>query len=485
MLSALDNKDGEDMRHLKFSRGPGSALVFRMKTPPALVGTANPKTGKPFGSEIKLGTGTRHLPEARRRRDVYLGEIRKLEAAAREDDRWSLEAAEGWREAIAAYDDGYTEDPERGNPIVPETVDPRDVLADQVESLPNLPRSKQPDRLKLKRFLGVALRTGFPIDDALTRYLEERKPGNRLGFPALSDATVRDVKTAVRYLKEFIGEGGDALCLQDIDTKQAGRFRYEFLPKVTNPRAPQGLSAKTAAKHITLLAGLWAWARQRDFLPADAVDPWQEPRGIRRAKPARQDGRSMFTPDQVKALFSKFPQGHRLGDAMRLALVTGCRSDELAVLTVDAVDNGATGFRIRAGKTENAPRYVPLTGAAQGLLQRRLGATAKDGRVFPEWPVRPASGKCSALPQAFTRARRKALGVDTDGTHAFHSFRHTWRTVARWAGVPEADVNELGGWAGVRTSNSVYDHGLLEDQLRAAQERVAGMLEAKGFLKAF
>ena len=87
VLSKVDNKDGEDMRYLKFSRGAGSALVFRMKTPPELVGTPNPKTGKPFGNEIKFGTGTCRLPEARRRRDVYLGEIRKLKAAASGEEK--------------------------------------------------------------------------------------------------------------------------------------------------------------------------------------------------------------------------------------------------------------------------------------------------------------------------------------------------------------------------------------------------------------
>jgi integrase len=56
----------------------------------------------------------------------------------------------------------------------------------------------------------------------------------------------------------------------------------------------------------------------------------------------------------VTALFTAYPQGHQLGDIMRLALLTGCRSDELATLSVDAVEKDATGFRIRAGKTENA-----------------------------------------------------------------------------------------------------------------------------------
>lgn len=63
--------------------------------------------------------------------------------------------------------------------------------------------------------------------------------------------------------------------------------------------------------------------------------------------------------------------------------------------------------------------------------------------------------------------------------------RHTWRTVARRARVNEADINDLGGWAGPRSSSTAYDHGLLEEQLREAQEKVWAELARAGYLDAF
>src|ERR1700755_2075290 len=51
-----------------------------MPTPPALVGQPNPRTGSPYGPEIRESLGrVRHLPEARRRRDLRLGEVRAEE----------------------------------------------------------------------------------------------------------------------------------------------------------------------------------------------------------------------------------------------------------------------------------------------------------------------------------------------------------------------------------------------------------------------
>jgi integrase len=448
-----------------------------MATPMALIGQVNPSTGNPFGREISIGLETRRLTEARHKRDIWLGELRKLALGIEVDGRFSLERAEAWAEEITRQE----ADGDGG----PDDLDIRSIVAEEIENAENLPPSKRPRNDTLKRFGRVALRTGYPIDDAVTRYLEERKIGNRQGLKPLSIATVNDVRTAVGYLKKFRG-GGDGLCLQDIDRKEAQRFRYEFLAQMTTPRAPQGLAAKTVGKHITLLSGIWVWAAERGFTAIDAENPWKGARGIAKAKAPSQQERSLFTPEQVATVLRAFPHGHRLGDVFRLALVTGCRVDEIASLLVSDVEADVSGFTVRAGKTVNASRYVPLIRPAQGLLQARLEALVNgEARVFPEWPVRPSTGKSSALPAAFTRERRRLLGAATDGSLALHSTRHTWRTLARRAGVPEATINDLGGWAGQRTSSSVYDHGLLKGQLHQAQELIGGRLAEEGYLKAF
>jgi len=66
-----------------------------------------------------------------------------------------------------------------------------------------------------------------------------------------------------------------------------------------------------------------------------------------------------------------------------------------------------------------------------------------------------------------------------------HSFRHTWRTLARRAGVPEDRIHEIGGWEGNKNSSSVYDHGLTEEQLRDVQQTVWDAYRDAGYLDAF
>ena len=76
-----DDNDMIDTLHLFQPRGRGTAWIFRIKTPAILVGKLNPRTEKPYKTEIREGLGaTRSLMAARKVRDVRLGQIRLEEA---------------------------------------------------------------------------------------------------------------------------------------------------------------------------------------------------------------------------------------------------------------------------------------------------------------------------------------------------------------------------------------------------------------------
>jgi hypothetical protein len=124
-----------------------------MATPSVLIGSLSPFTGKPFGSEIKLGTGTRRLPEARKKRDFFLGKVRELEAASGTDSRFSLERGEAYAVEIAKREEEGSGGPDE--------LDVRSVLYAEIEQAMGLPRSKRPAKETIERFTKVALRTGY------------------------------------------------------------------------------------------------------------------------------------------------------------------------------------------------------------------------------------------------------------------------------------------------------------------------------------
>ncbi|SDX99842.1 Site-specific recombinase XerD [Albimonas donghaensis] len=466
-----DGGDG-DMSYLLQPRGKG--WVFRMETPKSLVGTPNPWTGRPFGREIKKGLGTRLKREAMRQRDLVLGQVRELEASARRGQHFAAEAAERWRQALLDHDKTASGDPDECNP--------RDVLLDMVERDERLPKGRRNStQQELEAFAAVAVRSELLLADALPRYLRERGEDARLqGYAVLRPSTRQDVKAAVAYLLEH---EGPSLTLTDVDHEKARRHLQDHLPQRKSPRAPQGMSRKTVEKHQTLLVGLWNWAIERGLLDRNSDNPWVLKRTVRLAKDTVQ-GREDFSGEEVVKLLAACPRGGRMGDAMRLALVTGCRSDELGQVRLTDLDGDGRGFRIREGKTENAARWLPLPEVVQELVSARLAASPSnaDGRLFWDWPVRPSNGKCAALPQAFTRVRREVLGVGTDGRLAFHSFRHTWRTRALRAELNDHLTNALGGWKGEKSSSSPYAHGFEDEALRAAQEKIAERMKVAGYL---
>ncbi|CAN0279521.1 unnamed protein product, partial [Chrysoparadoxa australica] len=181
-LSIMDhNKVAEDMNYLVQPRGPGTGWVFRMITPTELIGKPNPLTGKPFGKEVKKGLGTRHPVEARKRRDIALGEIRKAAAELSDEGRFSLSSAEEWREMIANDDSE-----EHGIELI---------LSDKLEEA----AKRGVPETKLRSFNRVALGKGYPIAKALEQYIDERSPGNRRNFKPLALTTVGNLKTAVGH----------------------------------------------------------------------------------------------------------------------------------------------------------------------------------------------------------------------------------------------------------------------------------------------
>jgi hypothetical protein len=73
-----------DMNYIIRPRGDGTAYQFMIRTPAALRGMTDPATGRTFGRYIKRSLGaTRHLPTARKLRDIRLAEVRTMEAEAR------------------------------------------------------------------------------------------------------------------------------------------------------------------------------------------------------------------------------------------------------------------------------------------------------------------------------------------------------------------------------------------------------------------
>lgn len=389
----LTNESGSgnpDMMYLTKPRGRGYSL--RMKTPDILIGTTNPWTNKPFGREIKLGLNTTRHSEALRTRDIRIGQIRQLEAdALASAGRKSVgrmidltpESAAEWRALRVTSPDS-------------DAID--HILTDKLEQAENAGYGKQ-----ARSFGRMVFDGAMPLDNVVELYITERSEGNPFGYDPLAVTTAQNLRSSVKHLKASLGL--EAPTLHDVTPKAAFHFRAHYLPLTAK------VSYATVSKHLTLLRGLWAWAIADKKLLVSRngkplANPWVvEERGTPRKQANKlkpDESRTAFTPEQVTALLEGFRVwGSRQGDLMRLALVTGCRVDEIGSMKLANVLDEGGGILIEQGKTENAKRYVPLVYDAQRLLQcrvelafdRQANLPTNEQRLFPEWPLKPSTNK--------------------------------------------------------------------------------------------
>lgn len=454
------------MQYIEQPKGPGTAYRFRMKAPKSLRGTPNPwAEGKPIGTWIiRPMAGQRHLPSAKKLRDIYLAEVRKLEIECRARNRFSLEKAELWADALRADRDD--------NLLV------RDLIYDEAESAPEGER---------RAFVKVATATTLPLSKATEQYLQARAPDNPYGNKPLRKTSANEVITAINYLCAFMVVTPDALFLDDITPELVSDFQHEFLPAQTSKKTGRPLTPATTEKLITMLRGLWRWALARKKVKL-ATNPFNRPDDdVPRVKKQTEPTRDQFRPEETQKVLAAVPQGDRLGDLFRLGLVTGARVTEIAKVTVAETKENGSVFLIAGGKSENAKRVVPVPTVAQPIVKRLRAAAIEGGhsRLFHAFPINAATGTAKSASKAFTGLRRRVLGRETDERLAFHSLRHSWMTTAHRAGVSIDDAHDLGGWAGVKRTSDPYDHGLNENELAEAQEKVAAKLSSEGHLEGF
>lgn len=315
--------------------------------------------------------------------------------------------------------------------------------------------------------------TGTSIQQAVALWGAEARKLDKV-----SEGRISEYQKAVDL---FVGWAEADLDLSDVSPTIAGRFREDLVAYPLNASkrpAYRDLSIKRRiakaradgdqatlsvptikGNYLDPLRALFDWAKSTGRVASNPFSGVTVSGG--KASGARA-GRSDFSEAQLRTLFSAplftgaaAESGTRLylpGDVRvsdwrywipLLALFSGARLNELAGLeTSDFVEGGEIPyFHIRPSserrlKTAASTRVVPVhAGLIElGLLDlvERIRASG-GGRVFPDLKPGPR-GHLSHTPSKFYgRLIDRVLG--TDGTVVFHSFRHTFITAMREAGV--------------------------------------------------
>ena len=210
------------------------------------------------------------------------------------------------------------------------------------------------------------------------------------------------------------------------------------------------------------------WVLSRMFALAEnwgMVPPGRRP--TRHVRQYRGTSRERFlTPEEYRHLGATLTRLEAEGSmmpsavaAIRLLMLTGCRSDEILNLKWDDVDRTARVLRLRDTKT--GPRMVPLTRPVLKVLD---GIGREDG---VPWVLRGAkpSSRLACLSHHWRRIRQETGLQDV----RVHDLRHSYasRALALGEGLPA--IGRLLGHVRVSTT-AKYAH-LVRDTEKAAAAR--------------
>jgi integrase len=265
------------------------------------------------------------------------------------------------------------------------------------------------------------------------------------------------------------------------------KLRNLPLPKLLESKLegyePRG--ATTINKSIGILAAVISHVQREGLL--DAVPGFINPFGKDvklRVDKRQDDGREPFVASDLTAMFAAgvYRQGDRpragAGEAAfwfpLISLLSGMRLEEIAGLRLmDLRQDEETGrwlFDVtprggRSVKTASSIRQVPLhTELVRiGLLRYRQSlidqGRPNGGSLWPALKSGKGLPLSAAWSKWFSRFLRTEAGT-TDRHKVFHSFRHTWKRMARDAGLREEIHDAITGHAGGGGVGKSYGRGV-------------------------
>lgn len=285
-----------------------------------------------------------------------------------------------------------------------------------------------------RMFETVATGQGMTVAEAARQWLAEERPKVLQGTIASHEAAL---KRLGQFLEREKMPSLEGVALSAVTRRMAGELLSERRASA---------AWETVMRDFSAYSGLWRWAIRRGHT---VTSPWPDQtsgmKGRQKHDDERGEKRGYSAGELVKLLragATELAPGRggyaaTFWDLIRLSLLTGGRASETLSLRVrDVLEDGtAVVFSAEGGKTENAPRIMPLHPFAARVVADRL-ASLPDR--FPDaslWPEVPETGldrrRSKIISNRYPPIRRRILG-DDDGAD-FHSFRRSLITAGETA----------------------------------------------------
>lgn len=222
----------------------------------------------------------------------------------------------------------------------------------------------------------------------------------------------------------------------------------------------KGSSPATVSGYLSMLRSLLTLARRNDLIAVDPTDDVV----VEMPKNRKRTRNLEFDASDLQRIFSSpiyterwRPSRRKVGEAAfflpLIALYTGNRLEEAGQLLVSDVVKGPDGWTFdfnnegeKRTKNESSNRIVPVHPKIieAGLLDY-IKTLDSQGQLFPSLKANKDGTRTSSFSTWFGEYVREKVGIGRGKT--FHSFRHTYTTAARTAGMAEDVRKSITGHA--------------------------------------
>ncbi len=273
---------------------------------------------------------------------------------------------------------------------------------------------------KAQRFYDEAFGTLIPTTEHLEEWMSSLQ---------VKKKTAKTRRTTIGRLAEKFP------MLNDVSKKEVRRWVTELLAD---------LKPATIRRMMSDCRTYWAYLETIEAVPEDSA-----PFDRLRLK-VTTSSRLPYTPEEAAQLLDAAKAGTQLADAIRMAMYTGARREELCSLKVEHVKEDR--FDIVDAKTEAGIRTVPIHPQLSETIER-LVKESKDGYVLSGLKPNANGDRGDAIGKRFTRLKKRLKFSDR---HTFHSWRGTVITILERAGVPEGTVQDIVGHERSTLTGSTY-----------------------------
>ena len=281
----------------------------------------------------------------------------------------------------------------------------------------------------------------------------------------LSTYTWQRKQKNIRKFIQFIGD-------INIASVSKNQFRAFFDQAIM----PYNLSRNTVLGKLSDIGSIFNWALLRGCIQANPVKGFASTLSIPRKTSASEDANQPLSQKMLLDLLHHLKDENDLFTITIIGMYTGMRIEEICRLKRSDIE--ADCFLVREGKTQSAPRKIPVHSIILPMLESLTDTTRDEYLVTGLKTYRDK--RSHSISKRFG-TRRNQLGFDKR-KYTFHSLRANFVTELDNLGIDLSIIQSLIGHRQQSLVRSVYSGGPKIEKLREVINKIDYGLKITKFL---